>query len=179
VHSRVTRRVKFSPNGYGYGWALPIGYVPVAIVTSITVILDHHLGRRHYVNDDNVGVARGKVFFFFLTIPGKLICSLVPAFCLGHTTKRCQFFFFYKLSRFLSNCAGTLDQLLWSGTYLAVTFVQRIDVPMCPHMYNSIAGYIFGSLFVLACRCTHTCTIVSLVLFYICVGEPHRREHEI
>jgi hypothetical protein len=33
VHSRVTRRVKFSPNGYGYGWALPIGYVPVAIVT--------------------------------------------------------------------------------------------------------------------------------------------------
>jgi hypothetical protein len=118
-------------------------------------------------------------FFFFLTIPGKLICSLVPAFCLGHTTKRCQFFFFYKLSRFLSNCAGTLDQLLWSGTYLAVTFVQRIDVPMCPHMYNSIAGYIFGSLFVLACRCTHTCTIVSLVLFYICVGEPHRREHEI
>jgi hypothetical protein len=31
VHSRVTRRVKFSPNGYG--WALPIGYVPVAIVT--------------------------------------------------------------------------------------------------------------------------------------------------
>jgi hypothetical protein len=33
VHLRVTRRVKFSPNGYGYGWALPIGYVPVAIST--------------------------------------------------------------------------------------------------------------------------------------------------
>jgi hypothetical protein len=33
VHSRVTRWVKLSPNGYGYGWALPIGYVPVAIVS--------------------------------------------------------------------------------------------------------------------------------------------------
>jgi hypothetical protein len=29
VHLWVTRRAKFSPNGYG--WALPIGYVPVAI----------------------------------------------------------------------------------------------------------------------------------------------------
>ena len=28
---RVTRRVKFNPNGYGYGWPLPDGYIPVAI----------------------------------------------------------------------------------------------------------------------------------------------------
>jgi hypothetical protein len=27
---RVTRRVKFC--GYGYGWALPVGYVPVVIL---------------------------------------------------------------------------------------------------------------------------------------------------
>jgi hypothetical protein len=32
---RVTRRVKFygCGYGYGYGWALPVGYVPVAIST--------------------------------------------------------------------------------------------------------------------------------------------------
>ena len=30
---RVTRRVKFNPNGYGYGWPLPDGYIPVAIPT--------------------------------------------------------------------------------------------------------------------------------------------------
>jgi hypothetical protein len=29
---RVTRRVKFYGCGYGYGWALPVGYVPVAIL---------------------------------------------------------------------------------------------------------------------------------------------------
>ena len=28
---RVTRRVKFNPNGYGYGWSLPVGFIPVAI----------------------------------------------------------------------------------------------------------------------------------------------------
>ena len=31
VWVRVTRRVKFIPCGCGYGWPLPVGYVPVAI----------------------------------------------------------------------------------------------------------------------------------------------------
>jgi len=30
VRVRVTRRVKFTPYGCGYGWPLPVGFVPVA-----------------------------------------------------------------------------------------------------------------------------------------------------
>jgi hypothetical protein len=32
---RVTQRVKFCGCEYGYGWALPVGYVPVAILTHV------------------------------------------------------------------------------------------------------------------------------------------------
>jgi hypothetical protein len=34
---RVTRRVKFCRCGYGYGWTLPVGYVPVAILRPTTI----------------------------------------------------------------------------------------------------------------------------------------------
>ena len=32
VRVRVTRRIKFTPCGCGYGWPLPVGFVPVAIL---------------------------------------------------------------------------------------------------------------------------------------------------
>jgi hypothetical protein len=55
VHLQVTRRVKFSPNRYG--WALPIGYVPIAIFSN-GIHVDrtwHGQGRMHEKTDEMKG----------------------------------------------------------------------------------------------------------------------------